>query len=250
MTVAISAADPIGQIAARHPHLVPLFETLGLDYCCHGRLSLLEACERAGVDPQRVLGAPPPVGTPDDPDPDWTAMSISALCDDIEAHHHAPARAAFTALDTLLPRIVAAHGDHHPELIPLAAAVAALRHNMMDHMVREERVLFPWLRRLERPSSVHIGPPWSVRRPIDCMEHDHEDVAAALDRIRTLTDGYRIPPDACTSYRAMLDLLQGLERDTRVHIHKENNILFPAGIRAETARAEARERYKEWVHPA
>lgn len=240
MTLAISAAEPIGEIAARHPHLVPHFERLGLDYCCHGRLSLREACEHAGVDPERVLGIAPPAAGPDADAPEWTAMSMAALCDNIETHHHAQARAAFAALDTILPRILKAHSDRHPELAALAATIASLRDDMMDHMVREERVLFPWLRRLEQPSSVHVGPPWSVRRPIDCMEHDHEGVAAALARIRTLTGDYRIPPDACGSYRAMLSLLEGLEKDTKVHIHKENNILFPAGIRAEAARAAPR----------
>ncbi len=150
-----------------------------------------------------------------------------------------PLLAAFAAgtgafvLQVLIPRVLAAHGTKDPRLAELAAVVRTFEEDMQDHMVREERVLFPWLRRLERKSEIHSGPPWSVRRPISCMVHDHDDAGAALARMRSLTDNFTPPPKACTTYRSMLRTLQELEQDTHVHVHKENEILFPAGIRAE-----------------
>jgi regulator of cell morphogenesis and NO signaling len=137
----------------------------------------------------------------------------------------------------LMPRVLGAHAEAHPFLRELDVALRALEHDLADHMIREERVLFPWLRRLEQPGAVTIGPPWSVQRPIDCMEHDHDGVAEAFVRIRALTDDYTPPKAACASFAALLTLLSDLERDTRRHIHKENNILFPAGLRAERSRA-------------
>lgn len=104
---------------------------------------------------------------------------------------------------------------------------------MRDHLVREERVLFPWLRRLERKSEITSGPPWSVRRPIDCMIHDHDDVGDAFRKIRVLTDDLTPPEGACSTWRECYRLLATFERDTHMHIHKENNILFPAGVEAE-----------------
>lgn len=235
--IAIDPTQPIGRLAAARPELIPVLDRFGLDYCCHGQRSLDEACAAAGLAVGEVLAAlGAPVAGSVGGERDWTAASMSELADHIEATHHAFARRAFERLDQLAPRVAAAHGAAHPELSQVGEVVAELKAEMLDHMVREERVLFPWLRRLESGSAIHIGPPWSVQRPITCMEHDHVLVAEGFDRLRALTSNYAVPEDACGSYRAMLSLLGELERDTRLHIHKENNILFPAGVRAERAR--------------
>lgn len=239
MTTPIDATAPIGGIAAARPDLIPLFDRFGLDYCCHGHESLGRACTRVGASLAAVLDearrmAPARTGA-------RAVMAdghpMGTLCDEIEREHHAFVREAFLRLEHVLPRVVEAHAGAHPELTSLRGVVERLRAEMMDHMVREERVLFPWLRRLEQPQAVHVGPPWSVKRPIDCMVHDHDAVAEALARIRTLTQNYTVPPDACESYTSLINTLRDLERDTRVHIHKENNILFPAGIEAEAKRS-------------
>jgi regulator of cell morphogenesis and NO signaling len=65
------------------------------------------------------------------------------------------------------------------------------------------------------------------------MIREHEHAGDALARIRVLTDGYSVPPDACNTYRALFDALEQLERDLHEHVHKENNILFPKAIRQE-----------------
>ena len=235
MTHGMAPDMTIGDAARRWPALIAVFERFGLDFCCHGRQSLQEACRHAGVSLEAALQAAAETpGPQNEPEKDWSAASMTALGEHIVSTHHAKARNAFVTLATLLPRVRLAHADRHPELVPLEAVVAELRDEMLDHMVREERVLFPWLSRLERPGAVNVGPPWSVKRPIDCMLHDHDSVAAGFRKVRVLTRDYAAPSDACGSYRAMLECLKDLERDTHVHIHKENNILFPAGVRAES----------------
>ncbi len=238
MKPAIDPLTPIGRLAAEHPAWVAVFERFGLDYCCRGRRAFSEACVGAGVDPDTVVEA---IGAGDSraetPDRDWTSATMTELADHIEATHHAFTREAFARLATMVPKLVTAHGAAHPELAELSRLVAVLRDDMMDHMVREERVLFPWFRRLERPSEIQSGPPWSVRRPIDCMLHDHDAVAEILRAMRALTGGFKPPAGACVTYRGTFALLERLEAETHVHIHKENNILFPAGVRAEEARA-------------
>jgi len=170
-------------------------------------------------------------------DVDWRGATMTALADHIEQTHHAFVRDALARLATLMPRVIEAHADAHPELRELGSVIEAFAEDMRDHMVREERVVFPWLRRLERPTEIQGGPAWSVKRPISCMIHDHDDAAAALRRMRTLTGGYEPPEDTCITVRTVYELLSRLERDTHVHIHKENNILFPAGIEAEARRS-------------
>lgn len=233
MNVSADLCTPIGELARVDSALLPVFERFGLDYCCRGRDTLAEACLRAGVDLSQVLDAiARQPGTSAEP----THTSMTELCDQIEATHHAFARQCFDRLDHLIPKIAEVHGPASPGLKQLAVVYADLREEMLDHMVREERVLFPWLRRLEAPHRLESGPPWSVRRPIDCMIHDHDRVAAAFARIRELTTPERLPDNACLSLTSAVNTLRELERDTHLHIHKENNVLFPAGVAAEQAK--------------
>jgi regulator of cell morphogenesis and NO signaling len=60
------------------------------------------------------------------------------------------------------------------------------------------------------------------------MIAEHDVTGALLERIRARTDGFAVPPDACTSYRQLYLGLADLEADTHLHMHKENNLLFPA----------------------
>lgn len=240
-----AAIDPIarlGDLAAKRSDLLSAMDSLGLDYCCHGADTISEAAARARVSVADVLAAFASTSSAPSPRPtsvcdvDAALLSMSALCDHIEQAHHACVRRTFADLDVLVPNVAEHHGVHTPALREVASVYATLRDEMIDHMVREERVLFPWLRRLESHESLHLGPPWSVKRPIDCMIHDHDSVGAAFRRLSTLTDGYAIPLGACMSYSRMLTLLRELEQDTRRHIHEENNVLFPAGVAAEQRR--------------
>lgn len=236
----VTASTPIGSIARDCPQAVAVFDRLGLDYCCRGKESVAVACSRAGVTLDEALRELARAESTDRCEEDWSQASLTRLCEHIEQTHHALARSLFDRLQSLLPRVALAHGAAAPRFEELRVVVAELREEMLDHMVREERVLFPWLCRLERAHAVTLGPPWSVRRPIDCMMHDHDSVAAGLSRIRSLTDGFTAPPGACASVGSLMNALRELDGDTRVHIHKENNILFPAGIRAEAARGRQR----------
>ena len=225
----------LGELAVERPAAIAVFERHGLDYCCGGRRTLREACLAAGKDPGVVMAAIRAEALrPESADErNWASATMTELADHIEQTHHAFTRDVLGRLENVVPRVVAAHGESHPELHELAEVVKNLTEEMHDHMMREDRVVFPWLRRLERPTEIHGGPPWSVRRPISCMIHDHDDAGEALARIRELTGGYAPPSGACVTYRSMLGLLLDLEQDMHAHIHKENNILFPAGIMAE-----------------
>lgn len=226
----------VGQIATKYPELIPELERLGVDYCCGGSKSLAECAAQIGAIPDDVVEtfrgfeASP---TSDTDISDYSAMSMTELADHIEQTHHVFARESLDRLARLVAKCVAAHGDEDSRLIELQRTIASLDVDMRDHLVREERVLFPWLRRLERKSEITSGPPWSVKRPIDCMVHDHDDVGEAFRKIRSLTDNLTLPDGACSTWRECYRLIEQLETDTHMHIHKENNILFPAGIAAE-----------------
>lgn len=229
----------VGRIAAKHPELLPELERIGMDYCCGGTSTLRDAAEAAGRDGTQLAQRLSDYDAPEQEMReaiDWTTLSLSDLADHIERTHHAYTRETLGRLASMIAKCVEVHASEDPRLIEIERTLAALIEDLHDHLVREERVLFPWLRRLERPSEIQSGPPWSVRRPIDCMVHDHDEVAAAFVLIRELSDDLTPPEDACPTWQACYHLFDEFERDTRLHIHKENNVLFPAGIELERVR--------------
>lgn len=240
----IDLDTPIGEFARTHPEHLAALDRLRIDYCCHGKETIRDACTRAGVAAdalaQALRDAPAAAaGAPERPDP--ASLGMSALCDEIVSHYHASARTTLERLCALADRVEAAHGARDPAVGRLVAIVRGLREEMHEHMVREEKVLFPWIRRLESPRSILSGPPWSVKRPIGCMMHDHDEMAAAFEEVRRLAPRLAGIRAGCATTASLLDALGGFELETRRHVHAENNILFPAAVRAEAGRAVARE---------
>jgi regulator of cell morphogenesis and NO signaling len=218
----------VGDWAAQRPGAIDVFQEYGLDYCCHGRIPLALACRERGLEPGRILQQleqRPSAETRSDCD--WPPATLGALCDHIERTHHAFLREQLPRLADSLDRVIAAHAEHHPELYGLRGTFRELRAELEPHMFKEERILFPAIRALECAPNAPTFPFGSVRNPIGVMEEEHDRAGALLARLREQTGGYWVPEDACPTYRALIEGLHRLEADLHLHIHKENNILFP-----------------------
>jgi regulator of cell morphogenesis and NO signaling len=128
-------------------------------------------------------------------------------------------------------KIAQVHGAKHKELPRVAQLVEDVANEMTSHMMKEEHILFPYIVALadakagNRPAP--IAPFGTVANPIHMMEMEHESAGNALFEIRELTDGYTVPADACGTYTVCLKELEGFEQDLHLHVHLENNILFP-----------------------
>ncbi|MCA9291143.1 MAG: hemerythrin domain-containing protein, partial [Phycisphaerales bacterium] len=157
-------------------------------------------------------------------------LSLTDLADHIEREHHAYLRTELPRLDAMTEKVYRVHGAAEPRLGDVRRAFCAIRDELTTHMMKEERILFPMVRQLERsdgPVSLHCG---TIAAPIRQMEAEHEHAGEALATIRTATDDFQPPEWACNTYRAMLDGLAQLERDMHAHVHKENNVLFPKAL--------------------
>ncbi len=133
------------------------------------------------------------------------------------------------------------HGPAHPEVAEIEEIFTALGQELTAHMVKEERVLFPFIESMEANARAGQPPPPSVfpsvQRPIAQMSADHDDAGVLLLRMRELSNGYSAPDDACPTYRALYAALEEFERDLHRHVHLENNVLFPRAIDMENAAA-------------
>jgi len=221
----------LGSLVTEDPSRARVLEALGLDFCCGGGHTLAEACAQAGLDPQtvlRMLRATPGAAAGADAaaEPDIRTLSLTELADHIETTHHAYLRAELPRARALAARVVAAHGAGHAELAGIERTLADLAEELVPHMDKEEGILFPAVRMLERGNGLAGFPFGSLANPLRVMEADHEAAGEALRRLRELSGGYAVPPDGCESYRALYGALAALETDLHRHIHEENNELF------------------------
>jgi regulator of cell morphogenesis and NO signaling len=238
MDIHIDPQATVGQLVTDRPGRSRVFETLKIDYCCGGKLPLLEACRKRGLEPQTVIEllekADAEKGQHDPGALDPGAMSLTDLADHIEREHHAYLRSELPRLDQITDKVHRVHGETEPRLGRVREAFCALRDELTSHMLEEERILFPMIRQLEQgegPPPAHCG--GTIADPIRQMETEHEDAGDALATIRSATDDFQPPEWACNTYRAMLDGLATLEQDMHTHIHKENNVLFPRALELE-----------------
>ena len=54
-TVAPSTATPLSELAIELPAASRVFHRHGLDFCCHGRRPLVDACLEAGLDAEALI---------------------------------------------------------------------------------------------------------------------------------------------------------------------------------------------------
>ena len=225
----------VGDIVASDFRAARVFEQFGIDFCCGGRRSVGEACRVAAVSPRDVEAALEslPADSRDDEANSWP---LSRLIDHIVTKHHAYVRATMPAIHQYLEKLVAVHGVRHPELEQVAATFETIERDLSQHLIKEERVLFPYVRELESRAAAcgrGVSPFGSVENPIRMMEREHRDAADELHEIRALTHAYTAPDDGCATYRVCMAELENFERDLHRHVHLENNVLFPRAIALE-----------------
>jgi regulator of cell morphogenesis and NO signaling len=220
---------------AELPQLARVFEDLEIDYCCGGKRLLAEVCRERGIDPESLVETLTDIAakSPQADASTWNSAPLAALCDDIQTTHHDYLRNELPRLSALIAKVVKAHGAHHGELAAVEATFSELRAELEPHMMKEECILFPSIRYLENNGRAMQFPFGSLLNPIRVMVSEHDHAGDALARIRELTRSYAVPPGACNTYRVMLESLAELERDMHVHVHKENNILFPRAAELE-----------------
>jgi len=231
--MALTPSTSLAEIASTTPSLTRELERLGLDYCCGGKRSLAEACRQQGLDPDVIVAELTALPVVAEAAGDWIGLTPEALVDHLEATHHLFLKRELPRLSELAAKVSRVHGAKHPELVEAAQVLAEIRADLEPHLRKEEEVLFPMIRSLAAATSRPTFPCGAISNPISVMEHEHTAVGALLERLRQLTGDYQAPEDTCASTRALMAGLAELEADTHLHIHKENNHLFPAVLELE-----------------
>lgn len=225
-------------IALAHPATIAVMERLQLDYCCGGSQTLGEACAHRQLDPDAVLAELDAAPTTAAAQPrDLTGEPLAVIVAEIVHTHHAYVRASLPQLLSMSAKVGVKHGPKHPELVELDHTLVALAEDLLQHLAKEEVVLFPYIERLELSLENGTEPPHacfaSVANPVAAMISEHDTAGELLGKMRTLTRDYTLPDEACTTLRGLYAGLAAFEQDLHLHIHRENNLLFPRAIALE-----------------
>lgn len=234
----INEQSIIGDLVASNYKYSSVFKAFGIDFCCQGNRTIEEAAEQKELDSFEIIQQLHAAGTISNQDvKDYQSWPLDVLCDYIEKKHHRYVEEGAAEIRPYLSKIVKVHGAQHLELLEVENLFNASVMELAAHMKKEELILFPYIRKMcaaKAGKSPNPQAPFgSIQNPINAMNQDHNHEGERFRTISSLTNNYSVPSDGCNTYRVTLALLKEFEDDLHLHIHLENNILFPKAIEME-----------------
>jgi regulator of cell morphogenesis and NO signaling len=227
----VQKENKIGDIVAENFRTAKIFEGFGLDFCCGGKKTIETACMEKGISADAVIEALENSEGGNQTDMRYDKWSPDFLADYIVNNHHTYVLNAIPAIEQHLRKVISKHGEKHPQMEKVGSYFTSLKYELTAHMVKEEKMLFPYIKKmyyaLQNSVAMSAPPFGSVGSPIKVMELEHEAAGSLMKQIGELTNNFTPPEDACTTFRILLKELDEFEQDLHMHIHLENNILFP-----------------------
>lgn len=220
------SSQSLGQIVTEQYYAARVFERYGLDFCCKGKRSLLSACVEQGLDADSILNELEIDVADTNPPTIFSAMGCQQLINHIVANHHAYIREYSPIIKEHVERVAFKHGDRFPWMKEVAEDFTLVYTDLLNHMQKEEQILFPRIAHLELQGSTQVSANYLLSAPINAMEAEHEEAGQYMQRIKELTNNFTPPENACTTHRVSLLELKAFEENLHQHVHLENNLLF------------------------
>lgn len=227
----IQKENRIGEVVAQNFRTAGIFESFGIDFCCGGKRTIGDACLEKGVNTESLLTELNKSGSINSPEENFNNWSAGFLTEYIVNNHHAYVNSSIPVIEKHLNKVASKHGEKHPELKVAAAVFSVLKDDLLVHMAKEEKMLFPYIKQLESAEisnmTLNTPPFGTVNNPVKVMESEHENAGNLMREISSMTNGFTAPDDACTGFRVLYSELKEFAQDLFKHIHLENNVLFP-----------------------
>lgn len=230
MSISSLKQKTIGEIVANDFRAASIFKNNGIDFCCGGNISLTEACSSKNLDVEHFILELNVLAQTEERNPlrfnDW---DLPFLCDYIMQTHHKFVLKHLPELVFYTQKISDVHGGNHTELVEVARLFTQINTELLQHLKNEEEVLFPAIKKSVISPSTEAKS--VIHSEIKRMQNEHDFAGGAMDKINLLTNHYHVPDDACNTYRVALKMLDQFEDDLHIHVHLENNILYPKALK-------------------
>lgn len=245
MNKSITGLDSVGSVVAKDYEMAAIFYRYKIDFCCKGDKSIGEVCNAKNIDQMELLEEINSAFNKEISVNEIDFYSLDELIEYIVNIHHAYIRRQIPVIDSFLHKLCEVHGSNHPELLLIKELFEEGAENLLQHMMKEESVLFPMINNMVLEQREGRNPAllkYSTYPPIRMMQNEHEAEGERFGKIAELTSGYVPPADGCSTYKSTYALLKSFEKDLHRHIHLENNVLFPSAIEMENgSKAETRQ---------
>jgi regulator of cell morphogenesis and NO signaling len=220
----------IAEIVTNDFRAAEIFKKSGIDFCCGGNKSLEQACKEKNLEPAIVASQLKKLGSERPEVYKFNEWNLDFLCDYIVNIHHKYVLRNLPNLVFYTRKIADVHGQNHPELAEVANLFGKINQELLEHLRNEEDVLFPAIKAMtDDPDAAENRS--IIQSEITRMLGEHDFAGGAMDDINIITSGYALPEDACNTYQVTFKLLRQFEDDLHVHVHLENNILFPKALK-------------------
>lgn len=233
----ISSNDIVADCVVANYKTAEIFKKYGIDFCCGGKISIKEVCQKTGVSEQKLLEDLNFLLINEAAELEVENLELDLLIDYIIEKHHAYIIKKAPEIESLLDKIVEVHGGLHSELLSIKDFFVKIKNELFDHMKKEENVLFPYIKNLvesKNNNSLIEAPSFiTIKNPINTMELEHSVVGGVFNEIRKLSNNFFVPENTCNTYKITMLTISEFEDDLHRHIHLENNILFPKAINLE-----------------
>ena len=228
----------IGELVANDYRTASVFKKYNIDFCCQGNRTINDACEAKEIDGKLVVADLNALLQSQQPGSiDYQSWPMDLLAEYIEKKHHRYVEEKTLEIKPYLEKIARVHGGRHPELLEINEHFNATAGELAMHMKKEELIVFPFIKKMvkAKEEGTKLAAPnfESIQFPIQAMMNEHTNEGDRFRLIEELSNNYTTPEDGCNTYKVTFALLKEFEQDLHLHIHLENNILFPRAIELE-----------------
>ncbi|MGM0902402.1 MAG: iron-sulfur cluster repair di-iron protein [Bacillota bacterium] len=210
------------------PKSSDIFKKNRIDFCCGGSIPLTEAAAEKAVNVEALmleLGELYVKNATSAEDMEfWTQTESAVLVKHIQEQYHRTLEEELKLMSPYVTKVARVHGANHPELIKMHDLFYELKNELLEHTAKEDATVFPALLSLDNPDLPNRE---QILDEIRELEKEHDHAGAILKELRDVTSDFNPPMDACGTYRLVYKRLEMLEEHTFMHVHLENNILFP-----------------------
>jgi len=229
----------VAELVANDYRTAEIFKKHGIDFCCGGKKSIAKVCSEKNISADELESEILALqNKPKDAEHNFNEWSLAFLAEYIVNVHHRYVNNNLNQITEYAQKVARVHGEHNPETKDIAQLWDDVVAELTMHMKKEELILFPYIKNIERYSNgelkefpfSHFG---TVKNPIRMMENEHDLAGNLMKNIELLSNNFTPPAHACNTYRVLYAKLKEFQNDLHQHIHLENNILFPKAILAE-----------------
>ena len=227
----------LSELAIHVPASIEVFEKYDFDYYQNGNQTFEEACKEKGLNHveidkelnnlERSLKISYELTLED--------LSVDRLIDFINGHHHDNEAEILNYLEEEIKKLSRSNAlDNELKKIlgDLQLKFVDLKRKLVLHCEKEDKIIFPYMRRLyelrhDKTLSGNLKRNLSVKEPLLLLISEHNQVIKLLNIIKKITNKFNVPENAPNEYQKLMTNMKEFERDFHIHLHIENNILFP-----------------------